>query len=49
MTAVADLVPEKELIAKPGTWRAISTINGLFRLTEMEPFVQSTEINSTDL
>ena len=30
-TAIADLVPEKDLVAKPGTCHVPSTINGLFR------------------
>ncbi len=49
VTAIADLVPEKELIAKPGTWsRNLHYQWVSFVLTEMEAFVQSSEINSID-
>lgn len=49
MTAIADLVPEKGLIAKPGTWaRNLHYQWVSFALSELEPFVQSTEINSID-
>jgi glutathione S-transferase len=49
VTAIADLVPEKDLIAKPGTWsRNLHYQWVCFALTEMEPYVHSTEINSTD-
>jgi glutathione S-transferase len=49
VTAIADLVPEKRLIAAPGTWsRNLHYQWVSFALTEMEPFVQSTEVNSTD-
>jgi glutathione S-transferase len=49
VTAIADLVPEKDLIAKPGTWsRNLHYQWVCFALTEMEPYVHSTEINSID-
>lgn len=49
VTAVADLVPEKDLIAKPGTWsRNLHYQWVSFALSEMEAFVQSSEINSID-
>jgi len=49
VTAIADLVPEKELIAKPGSWsRNLHYQWVSFALTEMEPFVQSSEINTID-
>ena len=49
VTAIADLVPEKSLIAKPGTWsRNLHYQWVCFALTEMEPYVHSTEINSID-
>jgi glutathione S-transferase len=49
VTAIADLVPEKSLIAKPGSWsRNLHYQWVCFALTEMEPYVHSTEINSTD-
>lgn len=48
-TAIADLVPEKDLVAKPGTWsRALHDQWVSFALTEMEPWVSSTELNSLD-
>jgi glutathione S-transferase len=48
-TAIADLVPEKNLVAKPGTWsRALHDQWVCFALTEMEPWVSSTELNSLD-
>ncbi len=48
-TAIADLVPEQDLVAKPGTWsRALHDQWVCFALTEMEPWVWSTELNSTD-
>lgn len=48
-TAIADLVPEKDLIAKPGTWSRYLHYQWVcFALTEMEAHVQSTEINSID-
>jgi len=49
VTAIADLVPEKNLIAKPGTWsRNLHYQWVCFALTEMEAYVHSTEINSID-
>ena len=46
-TAIADMVPEQGLIAKPGTWsRALHDQWVCFALTEMEPWVWSTELNS---
>ena len=48
-TAIADLVPEQGLVAKPGTWsRALHDQWVCFALTEMEPWVWSTELNSVD-
>lgn len=48
-TAIADLVPDKDLVAKPGTWsRALHDQWVCFALTEMEPWVSSTELNSLD-
>lgn len=48
-TAIADLVPERKLVAEPGTWsRALHDQWVCFALTEMEPWVWSTELNSTD-
>jgi glutathione S-transferase len=49
VTALADLVPEKGLIARPGTWsRNLHYQWVCFALTEMEPYVHSTEINSIE-
>ena len=49
VTAVADLVPDKALIARPGTWsRNLHYQWVSFALSEMEAFVQSSEINSID-
>jgi glutathione S-transferase len=49
VTAIADLVPEKHLIAKPGTWARNLHYQWIcFALTEMEAYVHSTEINSMD-
>lgn len=49
VTTIADLVPEKDLIAKPGTWsRNLHCQWVCFALTEMEPYLHSTEINSID-
>lgn len=48
-TAIADLVPEQDLVAEPGTWsRALHDQWVCFALTEMEPWVWSTELNSVD-
>lgn len=47
LTAIADLVPEKKLIAPPGTWARNLHYQWLsFTLSEMEAFLQSTEVNS---
>ena len=49
LTAVADLVPEKRLIAAPGTWSRNLHYQWLsFIQSEMEAFLQSTEVNSID-
>ena len=49
VTAIADLVPEKSLIAMPGTWsRNLHYQWVSFALSEMETFVQSSEINTID-
>ena len=49
VTAIADLVPDAELIARPGTWdRNLHYQWVSFVLTEMEAFVQSSEINTID-
>src|SRR5215510_6572056 len=49
VTAIADLVPEKDLIAKPGTWaRNLHYQWVSFALTEMEAYVHSSEINSME-
>ncbi|MCY4657286.1 MAG: glutathione S-transferase family protein [Gammaproteobacteria bacterium] len=46
-TAIADLVPEQNLIAKSGTWaRALHDQWTLFVLTEIEPYLWSTELNT---
>ncbi len=48
-TAIADLVPEKELIAKPSSWgRALHDQWVCFALSEMECWVSSTELNTDD-
>ena len=50
VAALADLVPEKNLIARPGTWaRALHDQWVSFALTEMECWLWSTELNATDL
>jgi glutathione S-transferase len=49
VTAIADLAPEKNLIANPASWsRNLHNQWVCFTLSELEPFVQSTEINSID-
>ena len=49
VTAIADLVPEKALIAAPGTWSRNLHYQWIsFALSEMEAFVQSSEINTID-
>ena len=48
-TAIADLVPERELIAPAGTWaRAMHDQWVSFALTEMEAWLWSSEINSSE-
>lgn len=48
-TAIADLVPEQGLVARPGTWsRALHDQWVCFALTEMEAWLWSTELNSED-
>src|SRR5258705_1066369 len=48
-TAIADLVPEKNLVAKPGTWsRALHDQWVCFALSELEAWVWSTELNLLD-
>jgi glutathione S-transferase len=49
VTAIADLVPERNLVARPGTWSRYLHYQWLsFTLSEMEAFVQSSEINTID-
>ena len=49
VAAIADLVPEKDLIAKQGTWSRYLHYQWVsFALSEMEAFVQSNEINTID-
>ena len=49
LTAVADLAPEKHLVAPPGTWSRNLHYQWLsFIQSEMEAFLQSTEVNSID-
>jgi glutathione S-transferase len=49
VTAIADLVPEKNLVAKPGTWsRNLHYQWVSYALSEMEAFLQSIEVNSSD-
>ena len=46
-TAIADLAPERNLIAKPGSWsRALHDQWVCFALTEMEPWLWSAELNT---
>lgn len=46
-THLADMVPEKRLIAKPGTWeRAMHEQWSYFCMTEMEAFLWSSALNS---
>jgi len=46
VTAVADLVPERNLIARPGTWSRNLHYQWMsFTLSEMEAFLQSSEVN----
>ena len=49
VTAIADFVPEKKLVAQPGSWsRHLHNQWMCFALSEMEAFVQSSEINTID-
>ena len=49
LTAIADLVPEKQLIAAPGTWSRNLHYQWIsFIQSELEAFLQSTEVNSID-
>ena len=46
-TAIADLVPERNLIGRPGTWsRALHNQWTSFVLTELESWLWSTELNT---
>ena len=46
VTAIADLVPDKNLLARPGTWSRYLHYQWLsYALSEMEAFLQSTEVN----
>ena len=48
-TAIADLVPERNLIGRPGSWsRALHDQWVSFALTELESWLWSTELNSFD-
>lgn len=48
-TAIADLVPERGLVGRSGTWaRALHDQWVCFALTEMEAWLWSTELNSED-
>ncbi len=48
-TAIADLVPERNLIARPGSWsRALHDQWVSFALTEMECWLWSTELHTYD-
>ena len=49
LTAVADLVPEKQLIAPAGSWSRNLHYQWIsFIQSELEAFLQSTEVNSID-
>ena len=49
-TAIADLVPERKLIGKSGTWaRALHDQWVSFTLTEMEAWLWSSELNASEL
>lgn len=49
-TAIADLAPERELIAAPGTWsRALHDQWVSFALTEIEAWLWSSELNASEL
>ena len=46
VTAIADLVPDKDLIAKPGTWARNLHYQWIcFALNEMDPYLHISEIN----
>ena len=46
VTAIADLVPEKNLVAKPGSWSRYLHYQWVsYALSEMEAFLQSIEVN----
>ena len=48
-TAIADLVPERSLIGRPGTWaRALHNQWTSFVLTELESWLWSTDINTDE-
>jgi len=50
LAAIADLVPEKNLIAKPGTWdRCLHDQWTSFATTELEMWAWSTILNTRDL
>lgn len=49
VTAIADLVPDKNLIAKPGSWSRYLHYQWIsFALSEMEAFLQSIEVNKLE-
>ena len=49
VAAICDRVPEKRLIAAAGTWaRALHDQWVFYALTEMEPWVSSSELNTLD-
>ncbi len=49
LTAIADLVPGKQLIARPGSWSRNLHYQWIsFVQSELEAFLQSTEVNSID-
>ena len=49
LTAIADLVPDKRLIAAPGSWSRNLHYQWIsFVQSELEAFLQSTEVNSID-
>ncbi|HSG59370.1 MAG TPA: glutathione S-transferase family protein [Woeseiaceae bacterium] len=46
VTAIADLVPDKNLVAKPGSWSRYLHYQWVsYALSEMEAFLQSIEVN----
>lgn len=49
VTAIADLVPDKQLIAEATSWsRNLHNQWVCFAINEMDPFLQSSEINTID-